>query len=65
METEVPEVSVNPPGYVRSWSGPLHCVRYERGYVERMLGAAGFTIEKLVHGTETDRQSAIFARRTP
>ncbi|HEX8672550.1 MAG TPA: class I SAM-dependent methyltransferase [Longimicrobium sp.] len=65
VETDVPEVSVNPPGYVRSWSGPLHCVRYERGYLERMLREAGFAMEKLAHGTETDRQSAIFARRTP
>ncbi len=65
VETGVPEVSVNPPGYVREWDGPLHCVRYERGYLERMLGEAGFAMEKLVHGIETDRQSAIFARRTP
>lgn len=65
VETEVPEVSVNPDGYVQPWGGPLHCVRYERGYLERMLGEAGFAVEKLAHGTETDRQSAVFARRTP
>lgn len=65
VEAGVPEVSVNPPGYVRSWGGPLHCVRYERGYLERMLDEAGFAVEKLAHGTETDRQSAILARRTP
>ncbi len=55
---------MNPPGYIRSWGGPLHCVRYERAFLERMLGAAGFEMDKLTRGTETDRQSAIFARRT-
>jgi SAM-dependent methyltransferase len=63
VEEGVPEVSENPEGYRQNWSGPLHCVRYERGFLSRMLAESGFRVEHFVHGEETDGQSAVYARR--
>lgn len=64
VEEGVPEVSENPEGYRREWTGPLHCVRYERGALETMLREAGFELLRFVYGEETDGQSAIYARRS-
>lgn len=61
VEEGVPEVEENPSGYRQAWSGPLHCVRYERGFLERMLAENGFRIDRFVHGVETDGQSAVYA----
>jgi SAM-dependent methyltransferase len=63
LEEGVAEVSENPAGYGQAWTGPLHCVRYERGAFQRMLRDAGFEVTKVVHGRETDGQSAVYARR--
>jgi len=63
MEEGVPEVSENPEGYRQNWSGPLHCVRYDRAFLERMLAESGFTIARFDYGQETDGQSAVYARR--
>jgi cyclopropane fatty-acyl-phospholipid synthase-like methyltransferase len=60
VEEEVADVSVNPQGYRREWTGPLHCVRYDRAFFERLVGEAGFRVERFVHGQETDGQSAIY-----
>ncbi|HEX8276672.1 MAG TPA: methyltransferase domain-containing protein [Longimicrobiaceae bacterium] len=64
VEEGVPDVSENPDGYVQSWLGPLHCVRYQRGYLEGMLGDAGFETVRFVYGRETNGQSAVYARRS-
>lgn len=63
VEENVDEVSENPAGYGMAWQGPLHCVRYERGTMEQMLREAGLEVVRLVHGGETDGQSAVYARR--
>lgn len=63
-ERGVPPVSVNPAGYRREWSGPLHCVRYEMGLLTSMVEEAGFTIDRLDYATEIDGQSAFYAART-
>lgn len=64
VEEGVPDVSENPEGYRQKWSGPLHCVRYDRGFLEGMLAEGGFRIDRFVYAEETDGQSAVYARRT-
>lgn len=63
VEEDVPDVTENPPGYRRPWSGPLHCVRYDRAYLAAMLADAGFDLVRFGYGLETDGQSAVYARR--
>lgn len=58
VEDDVEPEMENPPGYgPLKWSGPLHCVRYERGFFEDMIGAAGLTVREFSHGTRSDGQS--------
>jgi SAM-dependent methyltransferase len=60
VEDDVPPVMENPPDYLRPWSGPLHCVRYERAFFEGLAADAGLHVERFVHGEETDGQSAVY-----
>ena len=53
-----PDISINPEGYRREWSGPLHCVRYRRGFLESLLRSSGFKVDRFEYATETDGQSA-------
>ena len=59
----MPEEEENPAGYgpIR-WSGPLHCVRYERGFFEAMVRDAGLEVDRFEHGQETDGQSLLILR---
>lgn len=63
VEERVPDSESNPrdDGPLK-WSGPLHCVRFSRGFFERMVTEAGLAIVSFEHGTETDGQSAIGLR---
>jgi hypothetical protein len=63
VESGVPPMSINPPDYLRAWSGPLHCVRYDREFFEVLVAEAGFRLEHFVHGQETDGQSAVYLIR--
>lgn len=66
VEEGVPDQEENPVGYgPLEWSGPLHCVRFERGFFEGMVRAAGLEVDSLDHGQETDRQSLyLLSKRT-
>jgi SAM-dependent methyltransferase len=46
VENAVPNVTVNPPGYL---IGPLHVVRYERDCLNEVLHACGFQIDEFKH----------------
>jgi SAM-dependent methyltransferase len=59
----VDDVTINPADSEAEWRGPLHCVRYRRGYVERLFHDSGFTIAAFSQGTETDGQSGYELRR--
>jgi SAM-dependent methyltransferase len=61
---EVPEVSVNPAAGALAWQGPLHCVRYNRAFIEHRIASAGFAITQVSDGVETDGQSGYFLQRT-
>ena len=62
-EDAVPAVTINPPGYRRAWSGPLHCVRYETGFLQSMVSESGLTIDRTEYATETDGQTAFYAMK--
>ena len=63
-EKHVPNVSVNPDGYRREWSGPLHCVRYDMEFLRSLLSDAGFAVDRFDYATEIDGQTAFYASIT-
>jgi SAM-dependent methyltransferase len=63
VEDNVPDASVNPGNYRMAWHGPLHCVRYERSYLEELAAEAGSRIDRLDHAIETDGQSGLYMTR--
>ena len=63
VEESVPDVSVNPEDYRMQWSGPLHCVRYSRRFIEETFAAADLLLYQFDYATETDGQSAMYFRR--
>jgi ubiquinone/menaquinone biosynthesis C-methylase UbiE len=60
IEENVPNFSINPPGYREEWEGALHCVRFEREFFADMLGEAGLKLVDWVHARETNGQSALY-----
>lgn len=55
VEDDVPDVEENPEGYLgREWKGPLHCVRYDREFFEKLLEESGFRLD----GFDTTRGKA-------
>lgn len=64
VEEDVPDEEENPAGYgPLQWSGPLHCVRFERGFFEDLVRVAGLEVEGLERGGETDGQSLYVLRK--
>jgi len=64
VEEGVPDVEENPAGYgPLEWSGPLHCVRFDKAFFEGMVRAAGLEVDSLEHGQETDGQSLYILRK--
>ena len=60
VEEDVPNYSINPPGYLEPWQGALHCVRFSRAFFDSMLDEQGFRVERFDHGRETNGQSAYY-----
>ncbi len=66
VEEQVAACTENPAGYGPiEWSGPLHCVRFERSAFESIAADAGLTVDRFVHGRETDGQSLYVLRTRP
>ena len=64
IEDGVPDEMVNPPGYLEeAWGGPLHCVRYDRAFLEGVARDAGLTVERFEHGEEANGQSRLTLRQ--
>ncbi len=64
VEDDVPDCVENPRDYLKlDWRGPLHCVRYDRGFFERLLAGAGLSVVRFEHGQETDGQSMYVLER--
>lgn len=64
-EEAVPDCVENPDDFrTLDWKGPLHCVRFNRQFLEALWWEAGLRVVSFVHGQETDGQSAyVLARR--
>lgn len=60
LEENVENFTVNPRETEVEWEGPLHCVRFEKGYFSKLLDESGFGIDRFVHGKETHGQSALY-----
>jgi hypothetical protein len=63
IEENVERVTANPEECRTDWKGPLHQVRFERGFFESMLDEAGLTLDRFDHGTEDRGQSALRVSR--
>lgn len=59
VEDNVPEMSINPLNYKIKASGPLHCVRYNRSFFEKLLSERGFQNDRL-HGTHVENGQSGF-----
>jgi hypothetical protein len=60
VEENVPDMEINPPNYKMTWSGPLHCVRYNKEFFESIFLNYNFNIDKFEYGNETNGQSAFY-----
>jgi SAM-dependent methyltransferase len=57
----VPPMTENPAGFGPcEWSGPLHCVLYNRGYWYAMVEAAGLKILRELPHVNVDQQTGYF-----
>lgn len=60
LEEDCPPETENPDDYgPLRWAGPLHCVRFERGYFEAIARGSGFSLRHLVAHSATDGQSLV------
>jgi len=63
VEKNVPDVTINPDNYRLDWGdSPLHCVRYNFDYLNKVLERYGFFISNFLYASDTDGQSAVIAR---
>jgi len=60
IEENVPDMEINPPDYKMTWSGPLHCVRYNKEFFESILKNYNFKIDNFEYANETNGQSAFY-----
>ena len=67
VENDVADVEENPAGYLEDLGvskGALHRVRFERGYLEGLMAAAGLEVAEFLYRSETvTRQSVYVLRR--
>lgn len=61
VEEYVPPVSINPEGYTAfTCNGPLHIVRYERGYFNGFFERAGLMLSGFAHHAAGNCQSDLY-----
>ena len=63
LEDDVPNASINPPGYRQTSRGPLHRVRLNRAYFSDLLKPLGLRMFRFDHRGEFDQQSGIYLAR--
>ncbi len=60
----VPDMTINPPNYqLKNWSGPLHCVRYNKDFFSALLAENDFVLDRMDYEQETNGQSAIYVSK--
>jgi cyclopropane fatty-acyl-phospholipid synthase-like methyltransferase len=62
VEDEVPPWEENPEHY-GSWSGPLHCVRYNRGLFEALLRSCNLLVAEFEHHMSGPQSAYVLTRR--
>jgi ubiquinone/menaquinone biosynthesis C-methylase UbiE len=66
VEDDVPSWTENPVGYgPLTWTGRLHCVRYNKAFFDLLLRHWGLDVVHFEHGQETDGQSLYVLTRAP
>ena len=60
IEENVPDMEINPQNYKMTWSGPLHCVRYNKEFFKSILKNHNFKIDSFEYANETNGQSALY-----
>ena len=61
VEEDVENMAENPENYQGGWwEGPLHCVRYNRAFLESLFEEHGFVVDRYQYGKETDGQSVYY-----
>jgi SAM-dependent methyltransferase len=61
MEDGVPDVTVNPAGYIREWRLPCSCVRYNRAYLLGLVERSGLPVDRFDYADDVDGMSAVHA----
>ncbi|HJO32800.1 MAG: class I SAM-dependent methyltransferase [Anaerolineales bacterium] len=64
VEEAVPDMTINPKDYRRTWKGPLHCVRYGRGFFEALLSEHRFRIDCMQRDWSADGQNCLHVSRS-
>ena len=64
VEEAVPDITINPKDYRRTWKGPLHCVRYDINFFEAMLSKHGFKIDYMQRDRSADGQHCLYISRS-
>ena len=62
VEEGVPNISVNPPGYIPGMKGPLHVVMYDKEYLFGVLRECGVSIDEFKHHSH-DTQTTLYLSR--
>ena len=57
VEEDVPDEQENPSDYLANWSGPLHCIRIDKGVFENSASEEGWQVEKFIHRAVASGQS--------
>jgi len=60
LEDDVPDASINPPGYRQQSRGPLHRVRLNRPYFSDLLRPLKLRLFRFDHNGEFDGQSGLY-----
>ena len=65
IEEGVPDETVNPQGYKGvTWSGILHCVRYNKKFFEEQLNLNHFRLDYFGYEEAPAGQSALYISKT-
>ncbi|OGF62952.1 MAG: hypothetical protein A2Y62_04755 [Candidatus Fischerbacteria bacterium RBG_13_37_8] len=57
VQSNVPDMVVNPSDYKKGWHGPLHCVRYSKEYMLKLVAGAGLAVSSFEYESEDNGQS--------
>ena len=59
LKDGVPSITINPQGYKIKWTGPLHCVQYDKRFFEALLAERGLSVDHYSY-EELDEQTGVY-----